>query len=149
MKNRESQSHSTGSGRSKACLSVVGRVIISVLQFTALIWAFHLKCHMVCLSVILLCYRITCLWLCNKRLYNKKGVLFVLDPVVWEVRSLECLQLKNNWCWIMSQETEIHSTSMRKVQPPLGVWLEWTISDIPLWMKFLTRKININRGVTL
>ena len=36
---------------------------------------------MVCLSVILLCYRITCLWFCNKRFYNKKGMLFVLDPV--------------------------------------------------------------------
>ena len=31
---------------------------------------------MVCLSMILLCYRITCLWFCNK-----KGVLFVPDPV--------------------------------------------------------------------
>ena len=31
---------------------------------------------MVCLSVILLCYRITCLWFCNK-----KGALFVPDPV--------------------------------------------------------------------
>ena len=27
----------------------------------AAIWTFHLKCYMVCLSVILLCYRITCL----------------------------------------------------------------------------------------
>ena len=36
---------------------------------------------MVCLCVIL-CYRITCLWLYNKRfLCNKKGVLFVPDPV--------------------------------------------------------------------
>ena len=36
---------------------------------------------MVSLSVVLLCYRVTCLWLCNKRYCNKKGVLFVLDPV--------------------------------------------------------------------
>ena len=28
---------------------------------------------MVCLSVILLCYRITWLWFCNKRFCNKKG----------------------------------------------------------------------------
>ena len=31
---------------------------------------------MVCLRLILLCYRITCLWFCNK-----KGALFVPDPV--------------------------------------------------------------------
>ena len=34
-----------------------------------------------CLSVILLCYRITCLWFCNKRVCNKKGVLSVPGPV--------------------------------------------------------------------
>ena len=28
---------------------------------------------MVCLSVILLCYRMTCLWFCNKRFCNKRG----------------------------------------------------------------------------
>ena len=28
---------------------------------------------MVCLSAILLCYRITCLWFCNKGFCNKKG----------------------------------------------------------------------------
>ena len=38
---------------------------------------------MVCLSVIWLCYRVTCLWFCNKIfLCNKKGVLFVPDPVL-------------------------------------------------------------------
>ena len=36
---------------------------------------------MVCFSVILSQYRITCLWFCNKRLCNKKGALFVLDRV--------------------------------------------------------------------
>ena len=60
-----------GSGRNKACLSVAGIVLT---------WTFHLKCHTVCLNVILLRYRITCLWLCNKRFCNKKGVLFVSDP---------------------------------------------------------------------
>ena len=45
------------------------------------IWTFHLKCHMVCWSVILLCYRVACLWFWNKRFCNKKGALFVLDPV--------------------------------------------------------------------
>ena len=34
------------------------------------------KYNMVCLSVILLCFRITCLQFCNK-----KGALFVPDPV--------------------------------------------------------------------
>ena len=46
-------------------------------------WTLHLKCHMVCLSVILLlllCYRIACLWFWNKRFCNKTGVLFVPDP---------------------------------------------------------------------
>ena len=38
------------------------------------IWTFHLKCHVVCLSVVLSCYRITCLGFCKKRfLCNKKG----------------------------------------------------------------------------
>ena len=32
----------------------------------SLIWTFHLKCHMVCLSVLLLYYIITRLWFCNK-----------------------------------------------------------------------------------
>ena len=41
----------------------------------------HLKCHMLCLSVILLCYRITRLSFCDKRFCNKEGALFVLDPV--------------------------------------------------------------------
>ena len=40
-----------------------------------------LKCHMVCLSVILLCYRMTYLRFYNKRFCNKKGVLFVPGPV--------------------------------------------------------------------
>ena len=56
----------TGSGRSKACLSVVGRIKIWCNNLV-LIWTFHLKCHMVCSSVILLCYRVTCLWFYNKR----------------------------------------------------------------------------------
>ena len=36
---------------------------------------------MVCLSVILLCYRITCLWICNKRVCNKKGTLYFLTCI--------------------------------------------------------------------
>ena len=31
------------------------------------IWTFHLECHMVCFSVIMLHYSITCLWFCNKK----------------------------------------------------------------------------------
>ena len=53
------------------------------------IWTFHLKCPMVCLSVILLCYRITCLWFCNKRFLCNKKALFVPEPVYW-VKSLPC-----------------------------------------------------------
>ena len=37
---------------------------------------------MVYLSVILLCHRITCLLFCNKKFCNKKGALFVPDPLV-------------------------------------------------------------------
>ena len=48
---------------------------LSLARWTA-VWAFHLKCPVVCLSVTLLSYRITCLWFCNK-----KGMLFVPDPV--------------------------------------------------------------------
>ena len=56
---------SKGSSRRKPCLSVVECELMSHTRWTA-IWSFHLKCHMVCLNVILLCYRITCLWFCNK-----------------------------------------------------------------------------------
>ena len=41
-----------------------------------------------CLSVIL-CYRITCLWFCNKRFCNKKEVLFGLDPVYVQNSNIE------------------------------------------------------------
>ena len=62
--------------RSKACLKMVGGIIIWMQTFIALVWMFHLKCHMVCLSVMLSCYRITCSWLCNKRFCHKKqGVI--------------------------------------------------------------------------
>ena len=37
------------------------------------IWTVHLECHVLCLSVVLLGYRITCLWFCNRRFCNKKG----------------------------------------------------------------------------
>ena len=57
-----------------------------------IIYSFNLnispKCHMVCLSVILFCYRITCLWFCNKSSCNKKEVLFVPDPVFWQTRAI-------------------------------------------------------------
>ena len=50
-----------------------------------IIYSFNLnispKVSNVYLSVILLCYRISCLWFCNKRFCNKKGALFVLNPV--------------------------------------------------------------------
>ena len=50
-------------------------------RWTAL-WTFPRTCPMVCLSVILLCHRITCLWFCNESICNKKqgGVLSVQDP---------------------------------------------------------------------
>ena len=73
----------TGSGGSNACLSVVGRVTIEVWSFTVLIWTFHLKYHRVCLSVILLCYRITCLWFCNKDFVIKGGVICAGPCVRW------------------------------------------------------------------
>ena len=67
-------------------------------------WTLHLKCHMVCLSVILLlllCYRIACLWFWDKRFCNKTGVLFVPDPAfvmylctyVYEWEMAGCLRL--------------------------------------------------------
>ena len=36
---------------------------------------------MVCVSMMLLCDRITYLWFCNKRFCNKKGALFVLEYI--------------------------------------------------------------------
>ena len=68
-------SNRQGTGKSNACLSVVGTTLMSHMKWTT-ISTFYLKCHMVCLSVTSLYYRITCLWLCNKR-----GVLLVPDPV--------------------------------------------------------------------
>ena len=65
-----------------------------------LIWTFYLKCHMMCLSVVVLCYRITCWWLCNKRFCNKKGhylcqtlyfsiYLYLLQFLLWMSYSSE------------------------------------------------------------
>ena len=51
--------------------------VMTVYSFSANI---HLKCHMVCLSVILSCYRMTRLRYCNE-----KGALFVPDPVFGNV----------------------------------------------------------------
>ena len=85
-KNGPGHTHlNTGSDKNKACLNVVGRVTTWVWEFIVLIWTFHLKCYVVCLNVMLLCYRITCLWFCNKRFCNNKGALFVPDPVykIW------------------------------------------------------------------
>ena len=39
---------------------------MSRMRWTA-ICTFDLKCHMVCFSVILSCYRMTCFWFCNRR----------------------------------------------------------------------------------
>ena len=60
-------------------------------KLTVLIWTFHLKCHMVCLSVILVCYRIICLWLCNRT-----WALFVPDPVFYFV-NLTVLGTSYKW----------------------------------------------------
>ena len=92
LKNYETHTHThthTGSHRSNICLSVVSRVTICVYEFRVLIWTFHLKCHMVCASVILLCYRITCSWFCNKRFFNKTGPLFVPDTVYKERETIQ------------------------------------------------------------
>ena len=49
---------------------------------------------MVCLSVILLCYRIICLWFCDKIFCNKKGTLFGPDPVWMSICHLSiCLSV--------------------------------------------------------
>ena len=49
---------------------------------------------MVCLSVIVLCYRITCLWFSNKRFCNKKEVLFV--PGLYRVKECQSkMELKD------------------------------------------------------
>ena len=47
-------------------------------------WNISPKRSMVCLCVILLCYRIICLWFRNERFCNKKGALFVPDPVYFD-----------------------------------------------------------------
>ena len=52
---------------------------MSRMRWTA-IWTFHLKCHTLCLSVILLCYR-TCLWFCNKWFYVIKSGIICDGPL--------------------------------------------------------------------
>ena len=52
---------------------------------------------MVCLSVILLCYRMTHLWFCNKRICNKKGALFVPDPVYFHERPIFYITYQILW----------------------------------------------------
>ena len=69
---------------------------MSHMRWTA-IWTFHLKCHMVWLNVILLYYRITCLWLCNKRFCNKKGHYLCQTPyVLGPFNSPLCIAQKYN-----------------------------------------------------
>ena len=54
-----------------------------------LIWTLDLQCHRLCLSVILLCYRIACLGFCNKRFCNKnKGHYLCRTLYVWFSDSL-------------------------------------------------------------
>ena len=62
----------TLSGRSNTCLHVGGRVMNEMESNLNM----SRKMPYGVLSVILLCYRITCVWFCNK-----KEMLFVLDPV--------------------------------------------------------------------
>ena len=69
-----------------------------------MIWTFHLKCHMVCLSLILLGYRIACLWFCNKK-FVIKGVLFVpgtvyklqLNKLFWPPKAIYYLMYSEDW----------------------------------------------------
>ena len=58
---------------------------------------------MVYLSVIVLCYRITCWWLCNKRFCNKKGTSFVRAPVSCICHRLERKRENaecGDWCYV-------------------------------------------------
>ena len=60
------------------------------------IWTFHLKCHMVCFSVILLRYRITCLRFCNN--------ICVID---YQVIRKECYLCGTLWISVQHLD-EIH-----------------------------------------
>ena len=55
---------------------------------------------MVCLSVVVLCYRIMCSWFCNKRLCHKEGVICA-GPSIGCVRSWnfkkKARQLERGW----------------------------------------------------
>lgn len=57
------------------------RVWLARQLLTVWIWTCHLKWHRLSWSVILSCYRRTCLLFCDERLCNKPGVLLVPDPV--------------------------------------------------------------------
>ena len=75
---------------------------ISRTSWTA-IGTFHLKCHTVCSSVILLCYGITCLWFCNKRSgvnYQliKKGVICAGSCI-----STLTAELHTRYYWLQEQ----------------------------------------------
>ena len=45
---------------------------------------------MVCLSVTLLYYRVTCLGFCDGRVCNEKGAPFGPDPVSWVSKEAQC-----------------------------------------------------------
>ena len=55
-----------------------------------LIWTFYLKLHKV--WSMILCYRITCLWFCNKRFCNKKGHYLCQIPYI-QVYTFVCVYI--------------------------------------------------------
>ena len=58
---------------------------VSCMRWTA-VGTFHLKCQRMCSSVALFCYRITCLWFCNKRFYViKRGCYLCWTPYITTV----------------------------------------------------------------
>ena len=83
---------------------------------------------MVCLSVILLCYRIACLWFCNRRFCNKKAALFVLDPV-YLLFSLNS-DIKNYSIWSFAR-TFIYTGDKGAWYKLLGIECQILVIHIP------------------
>ena len=89
---------------------------------------------MLCLSMILLRYRITCLWFCNKRFYNKKGPLFVPDLIfnplilLWNSHSFPFKRIKgklhpNSYFLFVSSLSRFTQSPLR-AGIFLGLWLK-------------------------
>ena len=91
--------------------------------FIVLILPFHLKCHMMCLSVILSCYGSTYLRFCNKKYFLRRALC--LEQWVPEAGAVggsyqllgtefqlyKMKRVGGRWCWWLQNNMNVLNTS--------------------------------------